>query len=114
MAGAIGENEAAEIDAFLVEEKRLDGVPVWRDSVWPGEKDAVWHIIDSLDIVRATLRFRCPRLARAWPSVSLVFRGNAIWRIDLVASDTWKPNPAGAAALDLPPELRGSHSHMAG
>ena len=84
---------------------------MWRDSVWPGEKDAVWHIIDSLDIVRATLRFRCPRLARAWPSVSLVFRGNAIWRIDLVASDTWKPNPAGAAALDLPPKVRGSHSH---
>lgn len=111
MAGAIRDTEASEIDAFLGEEKRLDGVPLWRDSVFPGEKDAVWHVQDSLEIVRATLRFRCPLLARAWPSLSLVFRGNAIWRIDLVAPDVWKPNPPGAAALGLPPEVWGSHSH---
>jgi hypothetical protein len=111
MAGAIRDTEAAEIDAFLAEEKRLEGVPLWHDSAFPGEKDAVWNIHDSLDIVRATLRFRCPLRARAWPSMSLVFRGNAIWRIDLVAPGAWKPNPAGAAALGLPPHVWGSHSH---
>ena len=111
MAGAIRDTEAAEVDAFLAEEKRLDGVPLWHDSSYPGEKSAVWNIHDSLDIMRATLRFRCPLLNRAWPSVSLVFRDNAIWRIDLVGPDVWKPNPADAAALGLPPEVRGSHSH---
>jgi hypothetical protein len=50
-------------------------------------------------------------LTRAWPSVTVVSRGNAIWRVDLVAPGVWKPNPAGAATLGLPPEVRGSHSH---
>jgi hypothetical protein len=76
-----------------------------------GREGRGWNIHDSLDIVRATLRFRCPLRARAWPSMSLVFRGNAIWRIDLVAPGAWKPNPAGAAALGLPPHVWGSHSH---
>jgi hypothetical protein len=89
----------------------LEGVPIWRESSWPGEMDAVWNIQDSLSIIRATLRFRCPRAARAWPSVSLVFRGNPIWRIDLVAREAWKPNPLGAASLGLPARVRGSHSH---
>jgi hypothetical protein len=111
MPTAISEAEAAEIQAFLAEEKRLDGIPTWRESSWPGEMDAVWTIQDSLDITRATLRFRCPRAARAWPSISLIFRGNPIWRIDLVSPDTWKPNPPGAASLGLPAQVRGSHSH---
>jgi hypothetical protein len=103
--------EVAEVDAFLADEKTLEGVPVWRESPRPRELSAVWNIQDSLGIGRASLRFRCPRVTRAWPSISLIFRGNPIWRIDLVAADAWKPNPPGAAALGLPPEVRGSHSH---
>jgi hypothetical protein len=44
MAGAIRDTEAAEIDAFLAEEKRLAGVPLWQESAYPGEKNAVWNI----------------------------------------------------------------------
>ena len=111
MPSALSPAEAAEIDAFLAEEKRLDGIPIWRESSWPGEMDAVWNIQDSLGITRATLRFRCPRAARAWPSISLIFRASPIWRIDLVAPDAWKPNPPGASSLSLPAIVRGSHSH---
>jgi hypothetical protein len=111
MPAALREAEAAEIEAFLVEDKTLDGIPIWHASPRPGELSAVWNVKDSLGIGRATLRFRCPRAARAWPSISLIFRNNPIWRIDLVAPDVWKPNPPGAAALGLPPEVRGSHSH---
>jgi hypothetical protein len=32
MPTAVTEAEAAEIEAFLAEEKRLDGVPIWRES----------------------------------------------------------------------------------
>jgi hypothetical protein len=111
MPTAIREAEAAEIDAFLAEDKSLEAVPIWRGSSWPGELTAVWNIRDSLGIGRATLRFRCPRAARAWPSISLIFRGNPLWRIDLVASGVWKPNPPSAVSLGLPSEVRGSHSH---
>ena len=111
MPTAISDAEAAEIVEFLAEDKRLDGIPIWRASPRPRELSAVWNIQDSLGIFRAKLRFRCPRAARAWPSISLIFRNNAIWRIDLVAAEAWKPNPPDAVSLGLPPEVRGSHSH---
>lgn len=98
MPTAISDAEAAEIDEFLAEDKRLDGIPIWRASPRPRELSAVWNIQDSLGIFRAKLRFRCPRAARAWPSISLIFRNNAIWRIDLVAAEAWKPNPPDAVS----------------
>jgi hypothetical protein len=45
--GAIRETEAEEIDAFLVEEKRIDGLPLWQSSAFPGEMNAVWNIEDT-------------------------------------------------------------------
>jgi hypothetical protein len=72
MPTAIREAEAAEIDAFLAEDKSLEAVPIWRGSSWPGELTAVWNIRDSLGIGRATLRFRCPssRLAEYFADIS--------------------------------------------
>jgi hypothetical protein len=110
---ALSEGEAAEIDAFLREEKRLDGPhPIWHEASRPGEMSAVWDVQDSLDITRAALRLRCSLETLAWPSVSLVFHRNAIWRIDLVPVHESKPNPLGAAALKLPAGARISCAHL--
>jgi hypothetical protein len=109
---ALSEGEAAEIDAFLREEKRLDGPhPIWHAASRPGEMSAVWDVQDSLDITRAALRFRCSLETLACPSVSLIFHRNAIWRIDLVPAHESKPNPLGASALRLPARVHGSHAH---
>jgi len=111
MSKAVLEAEAEAVDAFLLDDKRLDGIPNWHPSPRPGELSATWNIQDSLGIVRAALRFRCPRAARGSPSISLVFREDLIWRIDLVPQHVWKPNPPSAVYLGLPPEVYGSHSH---
>jgi hypothetical protein len=98
-----------EIDAFVAEPKHLQGpLPQWRVSTRPGEYEATWNIEDSIGIVRAQLRFRCPKANRSCPSVSLVFRGSPIWRIDLELPDVWKLNPLDAQTIGLPARLQGS------
>lgn len=104
--------EIAAIDLFLAEEKRLEGAPPqWGPSERRNELQAVWLVADSLNVTRARLQFRCGRSDRRFPSFSLIFRGNPIWRIDLVAQDTRERNPPWARELGLPPVLLGSHGH---
>jgi hypothetical protein len=104
--------DIAEVDAFLQEPKTLQGTPPdWERGDYPGELSATWNIADSVGIVRAQLRFRCPSLGRHCPSISVVYRGNLITRLDLVPPDEFHPNPPGAAALGLPPKVYGSHWH---
>jgi hypothetical protein len=104
--------DIAEVDAFLQESKTLQGPPPeWKEGPYAGELSASWSIADSIGIVRAELRFRCPRAGRQFPSISVIYRGNLITRLDLVPPDECKPNPIGAAALGLPPKVCGSHWH---
>jgi len=104
--------DIAEIDAFMAEQKTLAGPPPeWQDGTRPGELSATWNIADAVGIVRAQLRFRCPRHSPQFPSISVVYRGNLISRLDIVAPDQCKLNPPGAAALGLPPKVCGSHWH---
>jgi hypothetical protein len=92
-----------EIDAFYAEAKRLQGpAPLWTENS-RGELSASWNIEDSIGIVRAHFRFRCPKFFRQWPSLSLIYRGNLVCRVDLVPQSESKPNPIGAASLRLPP-----------
>lgn len=112
MPAALREVDAEEIDRFLAEEKHLDGTePMWQEASRPGELSAVWNVRDSLGISRAHLRFRHPKAWRAGPSVSVIFRNQAIWRIDLVEPEACKFNPPGAERLGLPPVVYGSHCH---
>jgi hypothetical protein len=101
-----------EIDAYLAEQKTLQGPPPqWQDGTRPGELSATWNIEDSVGIVRAQLRFRCPLHSPQFPSISVVYRGSLITRLDLVSPDECKLNPPGAAALGLPPKVCGPHWH---
>ncbi len=100
-----------EVDAFFAEAQRLQGPPpLWTENS-RGELSASWSVEDSIGIVRAHFRFRCPKFSRQWPSLSLIYRGNLVCRVDLVPQSESKPNPIGAASLGLPPMVIGSHFH---
>jgi hypothetical protein len=101
-----------DIDAFIVEAKTLQGPhPQWSLSTRPRQHEATWNVADALGIVRAHLRFRCNHGNRLCPSLSLVFGGAPIWRIDLEEASIRKFNPPDAAILGLLPTFLGSHEH---
>lgn len=106
--------DIAEIDAFIAEQKSLQDLegasPEWQDG-YPGELSATWNIVDSVGIVRAQLRFRCPVHKPQFPSISLIYKGSLITRLDLVSQDECKPNPHDAAMFGLPPRVCGPHWH---
>jgi hypothetical protein len=65
--------DIAEVDASLQESKTLQGPPPeWKEGPYAGELSASWSIADSIGIVRAELRFRCPRAGRQFPSISVI------------------------------------------
>lgn len=106
------EADIAAADEYLAERKALHGpIPQWRKSTFDGEQEAIWNIEDSVGILRGQLRFRFPRPFRAFPSISVIFRTNSIWRIDLAPPDLCKSNPFGAMQLGLPATVCGSHGH---
>jgi hypothetical protein len=45
------------------------------------------------------------------PSVSLIFRNNPVWRIDIDAAANAHWNPYWAHSLGLDPVVRGPHAH---
>jgi hypothetical protein len=106
-------SEIAAVDAFLLEPKRLRGDrPQWFQSAdRMKEIHATWGIEDSLGIERAQLRFRCHSRNRSFPSVSVIFRSKAIWRIDIVPQNECKYNPVWARKVGLPATICGPHGH---
>ncbi|WP_375206738.1 hypothetical protein [Hyphococcus sp.] len=73
--------------------------------------EARWIIEEQDGATRAHLRFRTCRYQKAFPSISLIFRNNPIWRVDIQAGDVCHPNPVWAGALGLPPLVCGTHCH---
>lgn len=111
MAG-LSLTEVAAIEAFLAGSKTLDGeTPHWDKSNFPGELAGRWPILDELGIGRAHLRFRVSESDPSAPSISLIFGGGSIWRIDLVPSGKCEPNPPDGYRMGLPPRVCGSHFH---
>jgi hypothetical protein len=105
------EFDVSQVDDFLGSEKVLeDAMPPWQASSRPGELQAIWNIEDTLG-VRAHLRFRIYETEPTLPSVSLIFRRNAVARLDIEASTVSHPNPPWAEQLGLPAEVYGSHFH---
>jgi len=99
-----------EIDDFVSGSKSLaDPLPIWRRSARPPDWEASWPVLDTLGIERAELRFRVR--AGGHPSVSLIFRGNAIWRVDLAPPSECKSNPPSAYKVGLPSTVCGPHEH---
>jgi hypothetical protein len=104
--------EIDEIDAFLCEPKRLQGSPpLWQKASWGDDWEAIWNIEDSLGIVRGQLRCRFPRPYREFPSLSIIFRGNPVYRVDFTPPEICKSNPLTAALHGLPARVCGSHCH---
>ncbi|ESX55706.1 hypothetical protein NLY43_23900 [Mesorhizobium sp. C416B] len=102
--------ELNQVNDFLAGAKSLQGgPPEWTDSTRIGDKEAKWPIEDDIGIVRAHLRFRF-RFPE-YPSMSLIFRGQPIWRVDVAQPDECKPNPHDAGKFNLPPRVCGVHEH---
>lgn len=103
--------EVDAVDEFLAGRKTLKGGhPDWFKNT-RGELEAIWTIIDENGVESGQLRFTCSRPYRANPSVSVIFRGNPVWRFDLVDATEGKPNPPGAADLGLLGWVYGNHQH---
>jgi len=115
MTSAARDAEIAEIDRFLAETKRLQGPhPEWVPSARPSDLEAYWNLEDSLGIVKAQLRFRCTKVGRMYPTVSLIFRSNPIWRIEIEdppRPTSGHPNPPWAYSVGCPALVIGSHEH---
>jgi hypothetical protein len=112
MSSAVRNRDIRAVDAFLAERKRLLGPPPeWGPSSRKGDVQAIWRIVEDNGLERAHLRFRCALSDRQHPSVSLIFRNNPIWRIDIVPSRQCKFNPPWCSGLGLPPRVCGPHEH---
>lgn len=100
------------VDAFLSDAKTLVGTrPQWKRASRPQEWEAIWLIEDAAGVQAGQLRFRVHATRRDHPSLSVLFRGRAVWRVHLTAPGERKLNPPWAASLGLPAHIRGPHAH---
>lgn len=100
------------VDDFLAANKRLEkGVPDWTKGTRDSEYEARWIIEEEDGATRSHIRFRTSRFQKAFPSISLIFRNNPVWRIDIQPTDVCHPNPLWAQPLGLQPEVCGTHCH---
>ena len=100
------------VDAFLAAPKQLEAsIPEWTRGTRDHEYEARWIIEEQDGATRAHLRFRTCRLQRVFPSVSLIFRNNPVWRTDIESGEICHTNPPWAHTLGLPAQVSGTHSH---
>ena len=104
--------EIAVVDEFLDQRKMLRGSrPGWDKTGFSQDWGASWQIENDIGVVLAQLKFRCWPTRTSYPSLNLIMRRRAVWRIDLVSPDQEKANPIWAQSLGLPGIVRGSHCH---
>ncbi len=89
------QDEVAEVDAFLAEAKTTRGPPpLWDVSDWRRDHlGAIWLVEDEHGIARAQLRFMCRRAKETYPSISLIFRGRPVWRVEIEDTPVEHRNP---------------------
>lgn len=106
--------EAAEVDDFLASDKFLeDRLPAWTGDLRPDEWTARWAIRDDIGVVRAgtELRFRSLRVRASQFSISVLYRSQPVYRLDMVDPAEEKLNPPDAFRLNLSARVIGSHVH---
>ena len=111
---AVTDEQISAVDNFLTDDaKILDGYqPHWGYNSGYGDFQLSWPIRElSGDRVRAQVRFRLSEGDFRFPSVSLIFRGTPVCRLDLAPSHVCKPNPRSAVQYDLPALVCGNHCH---
>lgn len=101
-----------EIDTFLLAQKHLKGEhPIWRPNGRLDQLDAKWPIEEHGAVSRSHLAFRYNRVSTNEPSVSLIYMGKKVCRIDIKPDDDWDGNPPQAREFGLPAKVYGSHIH---
>ena len=99
-------------DAFLADAKTLDGaLPIWGDSSWGGELNAIWVILDSDGAPSGQLRFVSRKTDTSRIALNVIHANHAIWRIDLDDQASHHNNPPDAHIQGLPATVSGSHEH---
>jgi hypothetical protein len=99
-------------DAFIAQPKTLDGPPpVWVNSEWGSECKAVWNILDEYDAPIGSLRFTARKNDTAVVSVSVIYRNQPVWRIDLDHETVCHSNPHDGHLYNLDPLVCGPHEH---
>jgi hypothetical protein len=110
----ISEEQLAAVDRFLANENKvLDGFqPHWTHAKGYRDFQLPWPIYEEdRGTIRAQLRFRVPDQDFSFPSISLIFQGQMVSRIDRADTNRCKPNPPWAARVGLPAEVCGTHMH---
>lgn len=104
--------DVSAVDDFLARPKTLKGdPPIWSVSARTAELSAIWSISDDLGVEAGHLRFKFPRGTRGSVSVSVIFGGDPIWRVDLAAIHECKFNLHDAYMYGLPSKVCGPHEH---
>jgi len=112
MSQAVRNRDIRAVEGFLAGRKALSApTPEWVPSSRRGEMQAIWSIVEEDGTERAHLRFRCPISNRQFPSVSLIFRDNPVWRVDVVDVGECKYNPVWGERLGLSARVCGPHEH---
>jgi hypothetical protein len=116
MAGSLRNADVGLVDNFLADEKTLAGPapefgpkkskslsPIW---------EAIWPIANSAGVVESgQLRVNYAPASDKPFSISLIFRGQCVFRVDFVAATICHRNPQWAADHGLLPMICGPHFH---
>lgn len=107
--------EVAAVDTFLASPKHLYGAPPefgptnFHRKGLP-EWQAVWPMADE-DGVLTGAELRVVARPGPFPSLSVIWSGQAVTRLDICAETECKPNPLWAGALGALPQVCGPHLH---
>ena len=108
----IGQLEA--VDRFLAGDKHLYGEPPEFGPAHVSRKgvlsEAVWPIADSEGIISTGQIRIMPRIGSCF-TISVIFAGQCITRLDFVAMTDCESNPPWAYSMGLPATVCGPHLH---
>lgn len=101
----------AEIDKFVEGYKTLGSyLPDWSQRQYGNEWQIRVPIVDAHGAQRGELCLSVD-LTLQHPSIVATYEGRMIYRIDVTPPDEKEENPYGAAGLNLPRHVTGSHNH---
>lgn len=108
------DDEVERVDQFLASSAKTleDYQPHWVHMAGYHDYQLSWNILEEdTGRTRAHLRFRLSDTDFRFPTIGLIFSGVKICRLDKADPDKCKANPPWAAALGLPPQVCGTHTH---
>ena len=100
-----------EISEFITSDKFLDGLCPSFGEGFGGMFQTRWDFVDALGI--GLQSHLCISLKESLdrPSISALYRGHPIYRLDIVPDHVEKPNPPWASKFGLPNYVSGCHTH---